>query len=74
MSRGRARYTESDVTRILKAAAKVPVDVRVTIDTAGNIIIATNGKPCDANENGAAAQADDLDRELKEFQARHGRN
>ena len=41
MSKGRARYTESDIARILKAAAKAQVDVRVKIGTDGSIVIAT---------------------------------
>jgi hypothetical protein len=41
MSKARARYTEADVARVLKAAAKAHVDVRLKIDTAGNILIAT---------------------------------
>jgi hypothetical protein len=41
MSKGRARYTESDIARILRAAAKAHVDVRVKIGSDGSIIIAT---------------------------------
>lgn len=41
MSRARARYTEADVARILKAAAKAHVDVRVKIMPDGTILIAT---------------------------------
>ena len=41
MSKARARCTKSDISRILKAAAKACVDVRVEIDPDGNIIIAT---------------------------------
>jgi hypothetical protein len=41
MSKRRARYTESDIARILKAAAKAHVDVCVKIDTDGSIMITT---------------------------------
>jgi hypothetical protein len=41
MSKARARFTESDIGRILKAAAKAHVDVRVKIDVDGGITIAT---------------------------------
>jgi hypothetical protein len=41
MSRGRTRFTESDLARIFKAAAKAHVDVRVKIATDGTIMIAT---------------------------------
>jgi hypothetical protein len=54
--RVRAKFTEADISRILKAAAKAHVDVRVKIDTYGNILIANtkdgdngfaNGNPWD---------------------------
>jgi hypothetical protein len=41
MSRGRARFTESDLARIFKAAAKAQVDVCVKIAPDGSITIAT---------------------------------
>lgn len=41
MSRGRARFTQSDLARIFKAAAKAHVDVRVKITADGTITIAT---------------------------------
>jgi hypothetical protein len=41
MARGRARYTESDITRIFKAAAKANVDVCIKIAADGGITIAT---------------------------------
>jgi hypothetical protein len=52
MSRARARYTEAEVTRILKAAAKAHVDVCVKIATDGSITIAT-GMPGEPNSDGA---------------------
>ena len=44
MSRGRARFKQGEITRILKAAAKAKVDVRVEIAPDGKITIAP-GKP-----------------------------
>jgi putative heme degradation protein len=41
MSRGRARFTESDLARIFKAASKAGVDVCVKIGADGSITIAT---------------------------------
>jgi len=46
MSRARARYTESDVRRILSAAAKAGVSVRVEIAADGKIVVVT-GPPRD---------------------------
>jgi hypothetical protein len=65
MSKGRARFTESEIIRILKAAAKAKVDVRVKIAPDGSITIAPgmpgelNGdaaNPWDEVLNGAAEQ------------------
>lgn len=42
VSRLRARYTEGDMARIFKAAAKAHVDVTVTVDSEGNIVIITS--------------------------------
>jgi hypothetical protein len=50
MPKARARYTQSDVLRILKAAAKMGVAVRVKIDTRGNILIATGNTGSDISE------------------------
>lgn len=41
MPRARARFTESDVSRVLRAAAKAHIDVRVRIEPNGAITIAT---------------------------------
>jgi hypothetical protein len=57
MSKGRARYTESDIARILKAATKAHVDVRVKIDTDGSIMIATRK----SNELSAGANINEWD-------------
>jgi murein L,D-transpeptidase YafK len=54
MSKGRARYTECDIVRILKASAKAHVGVRVKIDIDGSIMIATrksNEQHADAHIN-----------------------
>jgi hypothetical protein len=48
MSKGRARFTESEIVRILKAAAKAKVDVRVNIGPDGSITIAP-GMPDELN-------------------------
>jgi hypothetical protein len=48
VSKERARYTEADIARILKAAAKARIDVRVKIATDGSITIAT-GIPGELN-------------------------
>ena len=48
MSKKYARYTQSDITRILKAAAAAKVDVRVRITPDGSITIAT-GMPGETN-------------------------
>jgi hypothetical protein len=56
MSKARARYTEADIARVLKAAAKAHVDVRVRIDPSGNIVIVT-GNLAEPNEaNGHASE------------------
>jgi hypothetical protein len=52
MSGGRAKFTESDLARIFKAAAKAHVDVRVKIATDGTITIAT-GIPGELNGDAA---------------------
>lgn len=48
MSRGRARFTESDLARIFKAATKARVDVCVKIAPDGSITIAI-GMPGELN-------------------------
>jgi hypothetical protein len=49
MSRSKQRCTQSEVFRILKAAAKARVDVRVEIERDGKIVIVTGmpAKPAD---------------------------
>jgi hypothetical protein len=41
MSRARAKYTESDMRRILSAAAKAGVSVRIQIASDGTITVVT---------------------------------
>jgi hypothetical protein len=62
MSRG--TFKQSDLVKALKAMAKVGVKGRVEIDKDGRIIVVTVGDT-------PSAPADDLDRELAEFEARH---
>jgi hypothetical protein len=52
MSRTRARCTQTEVTRILKAAAKAGVSVRVEIAPDGKIIV-ISAKPSEVDANGS---------------------
>jgi len=65
MSRGGQTFKQRDVTRAIRAAVKAGVkDWRVEIDKSGKIILtAAEASP---------SLSDDLDRELADFQARHG--
>lgn len=84
------RFTQSDASRLFKAAVKAGVDVSLEFRLDGTII-ATIGKPSqpngDSEETGgpvaassknevaitsAGPKADALDRELVEFEERHG--
>lgn len=68
MSRARAAFRESDVSRAFRGAKKAGVEVaRVEISPDGRIIVIP-GKPV---ENAHAATEDALDRELAEFEAGH---
>jgi hypothetical protein len=65
MARAPAAFRQSDVTRAVRAARAAGVDIaRIEIARDGRICIIIN----------AAEAPDDLDRELAEFQARHGQN
>ena len=48
MSRSAARFTESDVRRVLTASAKARVNVRIEIEPSGKIVVLT-GKPGEVN-------------------------
>jgi hypothetical protein len=45
MSRSAARFTESDVRRVLTASAKARVNVRIRIEPNGAIVIDTGVNP-----------------------------
>jgi hypothetical protein len=69
MSRGAHTFTQGDVTKALKAAVKAGMKVqRAELRTDGSIILDFNGPPIAAT----SGTVDDLDRELSEFEARHG--
>lgn len=64
-------FRQRDIARAVKAVQSTGVGVaRVEIGSDGKISILT-GKPVDAS---TASGQDDLDRELAEFEARHGAN
>jgi hypothetical protein len=50
MSRGRARFTQSDAERLFKAAAKAGVNVRVEFRSDRSIVVTTD-KPADLGGN-----------------------
>ena len=50
MSRGPAKFTQSDAERLFKAAARAGVNVRVEFRS-DRTIIATTGKPTDLNDD-----------------------
>ena len=65
MSRGAQNLRQGDVTKAVKGAIKGGLIVkRVEIDKAGNIILSTGETEF--------VPADDLDRELAEFEVRNG--
>jgi len=67
MARGRCSFRQGDATRAARAALAAGLNVqRIEIDRDGRITVVT-GKPAEG-ENASA----DLDRELAEFNARHG--
>jgi hypothetical protein len=65
MPRAPSTFRQQDVTRAVKAVAAAGVHIaRIEIDKAGKIVIIA--------AEALHAAADDLDRELTEFEARHG--
>lgn len=70
-SRARATFRQRDISRAVRAVLGTGVGVaRVEVGTDGKITILT-GNPID--EQSTSGQ-NDLDRELAEFEARHGHN
>jgi hypothetical protein len=68
VARAPSVFRQSDVTRAIKAAVAAGVNIeRVEIDKSGRIVIVT-GKPGEPE-----APANDLDRELAEWEANHGK-
>jgi hypothetical protein len=67
MARAPSTFRQQDVTRAVKAVVAAGVDIaRVEIDRAGKIVIVT-GRPLEATN-----PQDELDRELQDWEARHG--
>ena len=67
MARAPSTFRQQDVTRAVKAVTAAGVDIaRVEIARDGRIVIIT--------AEAQPAVQDDLDRELEEFNARHGQD
>jgi hypothetical protein len=65
MARAPSTFRQADVTKAVKAVRSAGVDiVRVELTKDGKIVIVTG--------EAQPAVQDDLDRELAEFEARHG--
>lgn len=65
MARGPCNFRQRDLTRALRAAVEAGITVqRIEIRQGGAIVVVTGDTP--------AAPVDDLERELAEFEARHG--
>ena len=68
MARAPSTFRQKDVTRAVKAVTAAGVHIaRIEIDKAGKIVIVA-----DKSQEAALGSQDDLDRELAEFEARHG--
>ena len=68
MARAPSTFRQQDVTKAVKAVTAAGVHIaRVEIDRSGKIVIVA-GK----SQEAAPGSQDDLDRELAEFEARHG--
>jgi hypothetical protein len=74
MSRGAQTFTQGDITKVVKGVTNAGVPVaRVEYEIASDkrkIIVFTGEREAVI----ALAPTDDLDRELAEFEARHGRD
>jgi hypothetical protein len=69
MARGPCTFRKCDVTRAVEATLKAGLDIaRVEVGREGKIVIVTT------KAQGDAGPHDDLDRELAEFEARHGQD
>lgn len=67
--RGPCTFKQQDVTRLLRATIAAGVGVqRVEIDKNGRIVLVTKSSTSPREE------VDELDRELAEFEAKHGEN
>jgi hypothetical protein len=68
MSRGRCTFRQQDATRAVRAAVAAGLEVqRIEIERDGRIIVVTGKQE-------PAGPQTDLDRELAEFEARHGQD
>lgn len=68
MSRRPSAFTQSDITRALRGAKDAGINVvRLEIAKDGRIVISTSAIA-------GSSHTQDLDRELLEFEARHGKS
>ena len=77
MSRRPWRFAPTEIQRAIKLVRAAGLSItKVEIGPDGTITIGTNEPSQNSsvaeNGNGEAGSVDDLDRELKEFEARHG--
>jgi hypothetical protein len=70
MSRGKAKFTEVDIKRVLSAASKAGVSVRVSIEPDGKIVVVTD-KPNDGQNvtQKPSETANDLDNWINKHDA-----
>jgi hypothetical protein len=69
MSRGPQSFKPGDVTKAVKAVVKAGLPVGRVEIAHGRIVVHVGGE---LDKSGREAPPDDLDRELAEFEARHG--